>query len=301
MALNREARRDLIDIVMTKARNWSGQLDEVAFLSRLVDLSELGSRDHRFKTAERDIWQHRINNPDDWSDDWVFHDTRFDLARSDDALLGFLCEMLHPLVRPNQEERDDLAEAFNEILRPEGWELVRGRKRVSGAAVYVARPVADDRRGLADAAEDIALKLDSVYVSRQIRRMEAAIDDDPDLAVGTAKEFIETVAKSILDERDVDYDQEDASVTALVRAVAEELDLVPDRISDKQPAARSVKRVLGSLAGTAQGLAEIRNTLGTGHGKKATTSPLRSRHAQLAVGAAITLGTFLYQTHDERD
>lgn len=300
MPLSREARRDLIDVVMTKARNWSGRLDEVAFLSRQFDLTQLPSRDHRYTTAERDIWQHRVNNADDWPDDWVFHDSRFDLARSDEALLGFLCEMLHPRVRPDEDDRQDLARLLNEILRPEGWELVPGPKRVAGSRVYVTSPVADDRRGLADAAEEIAFKLDSVYVSRQIRRMEAAIDSDPDLAIGTAKEFIETIAKSILDERDVGYD-EDATVTGLVRAVAEELDLVPDRISDERRAARSIKRVLGSLAGTVQGLAEIRNTVGTGHGKKAETTPLSPRHAQLAVGAAITLGSFLFQTHEERD
>jgi len=203
-------------------------------------------------------------------------------------------------VRPSEEDRQHLARLLNEILRPEGWELVLGRKRVAGARVYVASPIADDRRGLAEAAEEVAFQLDSEYVSRQIRRMETAIDSDPDLAIGTAKEFIETIAKSILDERTISY-EDDASVTGLVRAVAEELDLVPDRVSDEQRAARSIKRVLGALAATVQGLAEIRNTLGTGHGKKAKTSPLSPRHAQLAVGAAITLGSFLFQTHEERD
>jgi len=172
---------------MTNARNWSGELDEVAFLSRIFDLGQLPSRDHRYGTAEGDIWQHRINNREDWPDDWVFHDTRFDLAQSDETLLGFLCEMLHPRVRPDEDEREDLARLLNEVLRPEGWELVPGPKRVAGLRVYVASPVADDRRGLADAAEEIAFKLDSEYVSRQIRRMEAAIDPDPDLAIGTAR------------------------------------------------------------------------------------------------------------------
>ncbi len=268
-------------------------------MSRLADLAKLPSRDHRFATAERDIWQHRINN-EDWDDDWVFHDTRFDLAESDDALLAFVCEMLHPRVRSNNDERRRLAESFNEVLRPEGWEVIEGRKRIGDLATYVSRPVDNDRRPLADAAQDVAFRLDSDYVSRQIQRMETAIDTDPDLAIGTAKEFVETVAKSILDERAVGY-EDDASITVLVRLVAEELNLLPEGVSDKNKAARSIRRVLGSLTGTVQGLAEIRNQLGTGHGKKAKTTPLSPRHAQLAVGAAITLGSFLFQTHEERD
>jgi hypothetical protein len=49
-----------------------------------------------------------------------------------------------------------------------------------------------------------------------------------------------------------------------------------------------------------QGLAELRNLYGTGHGKEGSTKGLAARHAKLAVGAAITLADFLFDTHENR-
>jgi hypothetical protein len=50
-------------------------------------------------------------------------------------------------------------------------------------------------------AHEVAAKVDSAYSSRQVTRMEEAIESDPELAIGTAKEFIETMCKTILDGR----------------------------------------------------------------------------------------------------
>ena len=297
--MSKQARTDLVDLIAMEGKPWSGRLDDVAFLSRLFDLAELPSTDTRFKNAEGDIWQHRVNNPDDWDDGWVFHDRRFDIGGNDERLLRFVCEMLHPLVRPDKDERARLSSLFNEILRPEGWELVEGPRKVAGGRIYVARPLADDRRVLADAAEQLADVLDSAYVSKQVQRMEAAVESDPDLAIGTAKEFVETITKSILDERGISHDEK-TSLTGLVRAAAVELKLTAEQIDPERKASKSIRQVLGSLASTVQGLAEIRNAYGTGHGKKSSASGLQPRHAQLAVGAAITVGTFLYQTHMDR-
>lgn len=259
MAISRQSRNDLVDLILLEGMPWSGRLDDVAFLSRLFDLDKLPSRDTRFKNARGDIWQHRVNNLEDWDDDWVFHDSRFNVAGgNDDLLLSFLCEMLHPVVLTDDEQRSTLVKSFNEILRPEGWEIVRGQRKIGGRTVYVARPIADDRGALADTAEKIAVALDSEYVSKQIQRMETAIDSDVDLAIGTAKEFVETVAKSILDERDIDHD-ENAAITSLVRATSEALGLVPEGIPNEAKAAKSVKAVLGNLASIVQGMAEIRN------------------------------------------
>lgn len=57
---------------------------------------------------------------------------------------------------------------------------------------------------------------------------------------------------------------------------------------------------MSNLASVTQGLAEIRNLYGTGHGKDGKRRGLLPRHARLAVGAATTLVTFLLDTHRER-
>ena len=83
-------------------------LDEVDFLGRLYDLDALPSTDTRFRAARGDIFQHCVANPFDWPDNWIFSDPRFGLADNDDRLVRFLAEMLHPAVRTDLTEVEEL-------------------------------------------------------------------------------------------------------------------------------------------------------------------------------------------------
>ena len=113
-------RRDVFDYIRTSGFSWFGQMDELPFLGRLYDLDSLPSTDNRFRTATGDIRQHRINN-DDWEDDWIFTDPRLKLASGpDDALLEFLVQMVHPVVRPDAAESAEIVRALNDLLRPDG-------------------------------------------------------------------------------------------------------------------------------------------------------------------------------------
>lgn len=55
-------RRDITDLIAAEHIAWAGRLEEPAFLARLYDRDQLPSRDPPFRTAERDIIQHRIAN-----------------------------------------------------------------------------------------------------------------------------------------------------------------------------------------------------------------------------------------------
>src|SRR5688500_1054712 len=94
-------RRSIIDYLESTGIEWSGRLPEDEFLARLYDLSSMPSNDHRFQDAAGDIRKHRVMNPNDWENDWVFLDSRFNLLWADDKqFLRFLCETVHPIVRP---------------------------------------------------------------------------------------------------------------------------------------------------------------------------------------------------------
>lgn len=98
-------RRAVLNYLTLSGIAWAGRLGEPEFLGRLYDLSSMHSTDSRFKDASGDIWQHRVNNPSDWEDDWVFFDSRFDLLHAaDDEYLRFLCETIHPVVRADEEK-----------------------------------------------------------------------------------------------------------------------------------------------------------------------------------------------------
>lgn len=288
-------RRNIIDAISVGQWSWSGRFDDVEFLSRLFDLRSLPSKDYRYTTAADDIWKHRIMN-DDWSDDWVFYDDRFDLIRGpDEQFLRFLCEMVHPVVRQNPEQVDRLVNLFNEHLARDGWEIAE-TTRLADKPVYAARPLLVGTGLVVKAAREVAFVLDAAYVSQQITRMESAVHSDPELAIGTAKEFLETVCKTILSERGVAYDK-DEKLPKLVKQTVNELKLVPGDLLNVEQAADDVRVLLKNLGAIGHHLAEIRNPFGTGHGKEARHSGLEPRHARLAVGAASTLGVFLFECH----
>ena len=177
-------------------------------------------------------------------------------------------------------------------------EILPGQRRIAGKPVWSALPLAPERRVLADAAEEIVNFLGSDYMARQIQRMEASIDNDPDLAIGTAKEFVESVTKAMLEARLTEYDDRD-DLQGLVRTLTDDLRLSPKGIRDEVKAAETVRKLLGQMAAIVQSLAELRNAYGTGHGKGLGATRLQPRHAQLAVNASITLCHFLYATAAE--
>jgi hypothetical protein len=136
-------RREIIDRLIAGNYDWAGRFNETDFLSRLYDLDKLPSEDYRFQTAAGDISQHRVRNSD-WERDWVFYDRRFNLLhRPDEEFLRFLCETVYPAVRPNTGEALELVELYNQQLRADGWELVRG-KEISGRPVFMARQTTGD-------------------------------------------------------------------------------------------------------------------------------------------------------------
>jgi len=79
----------------------------------------------------------------------------------------------------------------------------------------------------------------------------------------------------------------------LVKQTEKELKLTPSDIPDEAKANDSIKRLLSNLATVTNGVAELRNSYGAGHGKSAKSKGLGARHAKLAVGAASTLAIFL--------
>ena len=143
-------------------------------------------------------------------------------------------------------------------------------------------------------------KFDTPELQRQIERLYDSIEDDPALAIGTAKELVETACKTILTERGKKVD-EAWDLGELVKETRKALGLLPEDVPEAAKGAVTVRKLLGSLGNIAQGLGELRNLYGTGHGKHGRAKGLGQRHARLAVGAAATLATFLFETHVERD
>jgi hypothetical protein len=291
-------RRKIADYFVASSIAWSGDLSESDFLGRIYDMGSIPSRDSRFKTADGDIHQHRVNN-DDWPDDWIFDDDRFDLKRSDEKLLLFLAESLHPVVRPDEEACTNLLAELNKFLQRDGWELVETAS-ISGHPIYGAQQVHSGARRAMNRARVVADALDASWMRGEIQRLEKAVDTDPSLAVGTAKDLVETCCKTILVRRKVEIPKS-ADLPKIVRLVATELKLVPDGISEAAKGANIIKGILTNLASLTHGLAELRGLYGSGHGRDGKHLGVGPRHARLAVATAVAFIDFVTETYHERD
>ena len=127
--------------------HFSGRMSEIDFLKRLYSLEELPSYDQRYKNALEDIWQHTQNNCD-YEGNWVFDDVRFKLKEGTDAqFLNFLCEMLHPLVRPDKNEVKEILSISNDWLGVDGYELFPENKVVNGN-IYKFGPIVGNSKAI---------------------------------------------------------------------------------------------------------------------------------------------------------
>ncbi len=290
-------RRNIQDSLSLDGVRWWGRLDEAEFLARVFDLNSLSSFDPRFKDVSGDIWQHRVNNAD-WGNDWVFTDSRFNLLRGpDETLLRFLCETLHPVVRPDAAEVASLLTLYNRNLEPDGWNIAEGM-RLSGRPVYVARR--KSALGIErELSEQLAAQVDTSYVSNQVTRLHTAIESgDYDLAIGTAKELIETICKTILKERRVPMDPM-WDLPRLGKEAARILPLAPSTVDTQGEGIEALRILINSLTTSIEKIGQLRSLYGTGHGKEADASSLHRRHAQFIAATAAAVGIFLFQTHKE--
>jgi hypothetical protein len=137
---------------------------------------------------------------------------------------------------------------------------------------------------------------DAKHLREQIERIERSIESDPALAIGSAKELIETCCKTILTERGKPVSGS-PDIPKLTKDTLRELKLVPEGVHDATRGADVLKRLLQSLGTIGNNLAELRGLYGTGHGKHSKFEGLSPSHARLAVGCAATLVTFLFDTH----
>lgn len=298
--ISREIRQNLFDGFRMDKILWSGSLEETEFLERVFDLQKMPSYDSRYKDAAGDIWQHRVNNPLDWPDDWIYGDQRFDLMGCpDDLLLKFLSEMVHPVVRPDRDEALRLVNHINDQLSRAGWALVE-QEPIAGRPRFVAsRSNAIGRRSHSR-ARTVADALDASWMQKEIQRLEAAVERDPALAIGTAKDLVESCCKTILSKRGKSPAKSD-DLPTITKALVKELRLVPEGIPEEARGAKVIKVLLSNFTSITHHLAELRGLYGSGHGRDGKHRGLEPRHARLAVAAAVAFIDFVTETYHRRE
>lgn len=128
--------------------------------------------------------------------------------------------------------------------------------------------------------------------------MKAAQATNPTDAIGKAKELVESCCKTILD-RCGETQTKNLKTSQLAHKTLEYLGLTPSCITSDNPAAQSIKALLGHLEAIVTSLSEIRNMYGSGHGKTASFIELETRHANLAVGSCVAFVAFVWESYEK--
>lgn len=290
-------RRQIADEMSLNKLWYHGNSTEPDFLARLFDLKSLPSKDHRYTNAYDDIYQHMVNNTD-WDSDWLYNDPRINLSYcDDDTYLRFLALTLHPRVRTDTDEIHKLVEIYNKHLDNGGFEVIQ-TDEISGKPIFTGRQKVIGQAGLLAKKVEIKKYLNTEYINGKIDIMNDAIRKDTDLAIGTAKELLETTCKSILKQKVVAVDS-NWTLPQLLKTTTNALDFTPKEAANPESAERSIKQILGGISSIVHGVSELRNSYGTGHGKDADFKALEAKYAKLLVGVVSEIVILYLSTNGE--
>jgi hypothetical protein len=241
-----------------------------------------------------------VNWPNDWEDGWVWSDRRFNLLHCpDDIYLHFICDTLHPAVRSDEDEYQKLLGIYNKRLAQDGFELFVS-EYISTMPVYSFRKTTFGTEYIESKQATIKKYLDTDYVRGKIKIMTNSIASDPDLAIGTSKELIETICNSILSNKGI-APQKEWELSKLFKATLDQVEFVnTDGLENAEQGKKSLKQILGGLNSVIQGLAELRNSYGTGHGKAADFIQMDQRYVSFLVAVVSDVSIFLLSLTDEK-
>ncbi len=172
---------------------------------------------------------------------------------------------------------------------------LRSFLRENEAKLFVELYGGDDEEVIDDLqAASAALGLDDIDI--HAARIRHGLREDPGLAIGSAKDLLETVLKAILGltgngpETRVD-------MPSLVKMTNQQLGLDAAGERGNEPGAEQRRRLFGSLSAIVNATGELRNAgFGVGHGGVARPE-LDIPTARLAVAAAVALATYYVEAH----
>lgn len=135
------------------------------------------------------------------------------------------------------------------------------------------------------------------HVEQQVRSIELAIAQNPALAFDLARTLIESVCRTVLDERSITYSTDD-DLPRLFRMATNVLPLLPRIASGESQTRASLRKTIGGLSTAVQGICELRNQCGfASHGSGSPRPVMEAVQALLAAQSADTIVSFIYRVH----
>jgi hypothetical protein len=152
-----------------------------------------------------------------------------------------------------------------------------------------------DEAPIDELVADQAKGLNAVSIERTWAKALDRRHSDPEGAITLARTTLESVCKTILDDRRVAYKDRD-DLPKLYKKVSTSLGIAPSDHTQEQ-----FKAILGGCTTVVQELGSLRNRVSDSHGPGRVAYNPAPRHAALAVNLAGSMALFLMQTHEVRD
>lgn len=138
-----------------------------------------------------------------------------------------------------------------------------------------------------------ASSLDAASVTAAWTKAMTRRATDPEGAITAARSLLESVCKTILEDRGAAYDDRKDDLPKLYGRVSKELRLAPSDHTEEQ-----FKAILGGCTTVVNGLGSVRNRASDAHGSGRKSYRPAARHAALAVNLAGAMALFLIETHE---
>ncbi len=147
------------------------------------------------------------------------------------------------------------------------------------------------------AREVLALAGAAAHLEQQIYAIEGAVTRSPNLAADLARTLVETVCKTILNDRG-QPDCDKLGFKDLLRATYAAVQLVPDEKLTSPESQAALRQLAENLDAAILGISQLRQAEGlASHGKDAYFASLEGVQAEFAARAADALVSFLYKSH----
>jgi len=146
-------------------------------------------------------------------------------------------------------------------------------------------------------AREVAELSGGDYITKLVSTLERSVYSNPNLSFDLAKSLIESVCKTILNDRGHEFDR-NINFPTLTRTTLEQLQIVPDEYAEAAAVKQCFDKTLDGFLKIFSGIGELRNKEGlASHGKDAYTPMLDPLQAQLMARAADAVVNFLYKSH----
>lgn len=259
MKINLKTKQHIVDELKTRHVVWFGKLEEQDFVAKLVDMNTLPSNDPRYENMQGDFWQHRINNPNDWDDDWIYSDERIGLLKNDQLFSDFITELLHPSTREGSDSKS-LKEMINYYLKKDGYQIVEDEEyyeeNTSTYKIVEINPTQIEK----------SFRTTDSFVHEAYEKIDKRLrDEDYSGAVTSSRTLIEYTIKDIYSQITGDTIDKIDDLQDGFKKIQKLLKLDFDKTIDDNK-----KKILRSFVTIINSLAPLFNSLGDRHGSKSS-------------------------------